>query len=46
VRDRLRLEGLEHAVGRVDRFTTVGDAVDEFLGVAPASGDAAGAVRA
>jgi high affinity sulfate transporter 1 len=41
VRDRLRLEGLESAVGRVDRFTTVGDAVDEFLKGAPAAGSEA-----
>ncbi len=28
VRDRLRVEGLEERIGRVDRFTTVADAVD------------------
>ncbi len=31
VRDRLRQEGLEEKVGRIDRSTTVADAVDEFL---------------
>jgi SulP family sulfate permease len=44
VRDRLRREGLEHAVGRVDRFTTVGDAIDEFMGGAPAPVGGAGVV--
>jgi high affinity sulfate transporter 1 len=28
VRDRLRLEGLEERIGRIDRFTSVADAVD------------------
>jgi MFS superfamily sulfate permease-like transporter len=32
VRDTLRLEGLEEKVGRINRFTTVSEAVDEFLG--------------
>jgi SulP family sulfate permease len=31
VRDRLRAEGLEEAVGRVDRFTSVEDAAEAFL---------------
>jgi len=31
VRDTLRCEGLEEKVGRINRFTSVGDAVDEFL---------------
>ncbi len=31
VRDILRLEGLENKVGRLDRFTSVADAVDSFL---------------
>jgi MFS superfamily sulfate permease-like transporter len=30
VRDRLRAEGLEEHIGRVDRITTVADAVDEM----------------
>lgn len=28
VRDRLRVEGLEDRVGRIDRFTSVADAVE------------------
>jgi high affinity sulfate transporter 1 len=32
VRDRLRREGLEVEVGRIDRFTSVADAIDEFAG--------------
>lgn len=31
VRDTLRLEGLEEKVGRINRFTSVADAVDDFL---------------
>ncbi len=31
VRELLRLEGLEARVGRIDRFETVADAVDQFL---------------
>lgn len=31
VRDTLRLEGLEDRVGRINRFTSVADAVDDFL---------------
>jgi sulfate permease, SulP family len=31
VRDRLRLEGVEERIGRIDRFTTVADAVDAFI---------------
>ncbi|MFO0829990.1 MAG: sulfate permease [Phycisphaerales bacterium] len=30
VRDRLRLEGLEEKIGRIDRFTSVADAVEGF----------------
>lgn len=30
VRDKLRLEGLEELVGRIDRFTTVADAVESL----------------
>ncbi|MEZ0276808.1 MAG: SulP family inorganic anion transporter [Roseimicrobium sp.] len=30
VRDTLRLEGLEDKVGRINRFTSVGDAVEKF----------------
>ena len=32
VRDTLRAEGLEEKLGRVDRFTSVADAVDAFAG--------------
>jgi high affinity sulfate transporter 1 len=32
VRDKLRAEGVEDVVGRIDRFTTVAEAVDAFLG--------------
>ncbi|MCW5768323.1 MAG: SulP family inorganic anion transporter [Phycisphaeraceae bacterium] len=31
VRDRLRAEGLEESAGRIDRFTTVADAVDDAI---------------
>lgn len=31
VRDKLRLEGLEERIGRIDRFTSVADAVDACL---------------
>jgi len=31
VRDTLRLEGLEDRVGRINRFTSVSDAVEDFL---------------
>jgi MFS superfamily sulfate permease-like transporter len=30
VRDKLRIEGLEERLGRIDRFTTVADAVDSL----------------
>ena len=30
VRDVLRLEGLEEKVGRINRFTSVADAVEDF----------------
>lgn len=42
VRDRLRMEGVEEVVGRVDRFTTVADAVDAFLGSEATAGAPAG----
>ena len=32
VRDMLRLEGVEDKVGRIDRFKTLAEAVDELLG--------------
>jgi sulfate permease, SulP family len=32
VRDRLRREGVDIKLGRVDRFTTVADVIDHFLG--------------
>jgi SulP family sulfate permease len=35
VRDTLRLEGLEAKVGRINRFTSVTDAVDEFTHASP-----------
>lgn len=38
VRDTLRLEGLEDKVGRINRFTSVTDAVDEHLFPTPAEG--------
>jgi len=41
VRDTLRAEGLEQVFGRFDRFTSVPDAVDAFLGIAPAPGNEA-----
>jgi SulP family sulfate permease len=31
VRDMLRLEGIEEKIGRIDRFTTLADAIDDFL---------------
>lgn len=42
VRDRLRLEGIEERVGRVNRFTSVADAVDGFLAAVPDGPPAAG----
>jgi hypothetical protein len=30
VRDLLRAEGLEEKVGRIDRFTTLADAIEDF----------------
>ena len=30
VRDMLRLEGVEEKVGRIDRFTTLADAIDDL----------------
>ncbi len=38
VRDRLRTEGLEERVGRVDRFTSVADAVDAYQAEQAAAG--------
>lgn len=35
VRDMLRVEGVEDKVGRVDRFTTLADAIDTFQSAAP-----------
>jgi hypothetical protein len=31
VRDTLRLEGLEDRVGRINRFTSVADVVEQFI---------------
>ena len=31
VRDKLRTEGVENRFGRIDRFTSVADAVDAFI---------------
>jgi sulfate permease, SulP family len=30
VRDMLRVEGLENEIGRIDRFTTLADAIEDF----------------
>jgi hypothetical protein len=30
VRDMLRVEGVEEKLGRIDRFTMLADAIDEF----------------
>jgi MFS superfamily sulfate permease-like transporter len=35
VRDRLHAEGVEDKVGRVGRFKSLADAVDEFLNLNP-----------
>jgi len=32
VRDMLRIEGIEEKIGRVDRFTMLADAIDDFHG--------------
>jgi SulP family sulfate permease len=37
VRDRLRLEGVDERLGGVNRFTTVAEAIDQFLKTSPAS---------
>jgi MFS superfamily sulfate permease-like transporter len=42
VRDLLRAEGLETRVGRIDRFTSVADAVEEFLSSAGSDRTASG----
>jgi len=34
VRDMLRVEGVEEKVGRIDRFTTLAHAIDDFQGTA------------
>ncbi len=36
VRDMLRLEGVEEKLGRMDRFTTLADAIDQLRGELPA----------
>jgi sulfate permease, SulP family len=36
VRDMLRLEGVENRIGRIDRFTTLADAIDHLRGELPA----------
>jgi len=38
VRDRLRREGVDSKLGGVDRFTTVADVIDHFLGGSQPSG--------
>ncbi len=35
VRDMLRLEGVEEKIGRIDRFTTLADAIDDFKNTQP-----------
>jgi hypothetical protein len=30
VRDMLRVEGVEEKIGRIDRFTTLADAIEDF----------------
>jgi high affinity sulfate transporter 1 len=35
VRDRLRREGVDIKLGGIDRFTTVADVIDHFLGASP-----------
>jgi len=37
VRDRLRHEGVDAKLGGINRFTSVADVIDHFLGEAPAS---------
>ena len=37
VRDRLRREGVDIKLGGIDRFTTVADVIDHFLGEQPPS---------
>ena len=37
VRDMLRVEGVEEKVGRIDRFTMLADAIDDFQGHATAT---------
>jgi SulP family sulfate permease len=37
VRDRLRIEGIEDRIGRIDRFTTVADAIDAAEDPTPSS---------
>ena len=40
VRDMLRLEGVEERVGRIDRFTTIAEAIDSFQGKTTGEGGA------
>src|SRR6266480_3836300 len=40
VRDRLRHEGVDAKLGGINRFTSVADVIDHFLGEAPASATA------
>jgi MFS superfamily sulfate permease-like transporter len=35
VRDMLRAEGVEEQIGRIDRFTSLAHAIDDFLSHAP-----------
>jgi hypothetical protein len=39
-RDRLRREGVDSKLGGVNRFTTVADVIDHFLGESQPSADA------
>ena len=39
VRDRLRHEGVDSKLGGVNRFTTVADVIDHFLGESEPSAD-------
>ena len=42
VRDMLRSEGVEDKVGRIDRFTTLADAIDDFYKERPAAVETVG----
>ena len=37
VRDMLRVEGVEEKTGRVDRFTSLAEAIDDFQNQSPKS---------